>query len=95
MEEDIISIPSALSCPDIADTRDEVATNKGMRSAVVYNYSVAPCVGLSMLGPPLGAWLHALTSTPELVSELEGISLNLLNPIFEITFFLAMALKLI
>ena len=26
MEEETISIPSALSCPDIADTRDEVAT---------------------------------------------------------------------
>ena len=31
----------------------------------------------------------------KLVSELEGLSLNLLNPIFETTFFPAMALKLI
>ena len=43
--------------------------------------SVAPSVGLGMLGPPLGAWLHALPSTPELV--------------YETTFFPAMALKLI
>ena len=38
------------------------------------------------MGPPLGAW--------ELVFELEGFSLNLLNPIFETTFFPAMELKL-